>query len=317
MNYFSLDSSSLHVINSDNKLNFIEKYCYLLFNVINNLLQIGAKNSFSLHYPKYTNYSEMVIRAKASGRISPARFFCNEFWGDLNLNTIKNALGDEIKAIEIGCGSGIYGKKLITKDQKLQYTGVDIVTPAKWEPEIKDRATFVQGSCDDIGRLLMDNNLLFTQSALEHFEKDLRFMKEIGTAVKKTGKPLIQIHLFPSGPCLKTFLWHGIRQYNLRLVKKLIKQSTHSAKPILICLGGKNSNSFHWKSITKPSILRNLEGMYKAEPTYGSALVEAIKLDAQSNKPKSASFNILITQHNLSKELDFNAILGDYSEISI
>ena len=39
MKYFSLNSSSLHILSGDKKLNFLQKILWLIFNFVNNYLR--------------------------------------------------------------------------------------------------------------------------------------------------------------------------------------------------------------------------------------------------------------------------------------
>jgi hypothetical protein len=307
MKWFSSNSSSFHIINSDYKLGIIKRYSYLVFNLINNFFQSRSTNSYKMFQLYNYNYLEISQSIELSGSISPSRFLCNKFWDNLNITAIKKLLGHEINAIEIGCGSGIYGQKLIQKDKSVRYLGVDIAIPGVW-PQIGN-ATFIQASYDDVDKLLENSNFLFTQSALEHFENDLSFFRKIGIAAKKTGTPLLQVHLFPSSNCLKLYLWHGIRQYNSRTIKRLIKAANPDMQPILICLGGKNSNKLHFRSITIPNILRKFNSSYPKNLVTPLALASSIKLDSETKNHKSVSFYVLIFQHNLGKEINLNELL--------
>lgn len=90
------------------------------------------------------------------------------------------------------------------KDKSVKYLGIDIAIPEVW-PQVGN-TTFIQASYEDVDKLLGNSNFLFTQSALEHFENDLSFSRKIGITAKKTGKPLLQVHLFPSSACIKLYL---------------------------------------------------------------------------------------------------------------
>ena len=126
MKWFSLDSSSFHIINSDYKLGIIKRYSYLIFNLINNFFQSRSTNSYKIFQLYNYNYSEISQSIELSGTISPSRFLCNKFWDNLNITAIKELLGREINAIEIVCGSGFYGQKLIQKDKSVKYLDFDI-----------------------------------------------------------------------------------------------------------------------------------------------------------------------------------------------
>ena len=124
---------------------------------------------------------------------------------------------------------------------------------------------------------------------------------EIARIAKIKNQKLIQIHLFPSASCLKTFLWHGIRQYNFRTINKIIKTSEVKEMPILVCLGGPKSNSIHYRAITMNMVKKDIDKMYITEEGYEFSLAKAIKWDELKRKPAKASFYGLILQHNLEK----------------
>ena len=269
------------------------------------MLTVSPKDAFQIRYLTSPALEELADRIETCGKITPPRFLCNEFWRDLNLENIKNALGGEISALEIGCGTGRYRKLLLEKDGLLKYVGADIFEPIQWAPGSVSDAIFHRASYEDIEDYLNGHNFLFTQSALEHFEFDLKLFSGIANARKDSKLPLIQVHIFPSGPCLRTFLWHGIRQYNFRTIRKIIETAQPETKPILISLGGPATNNFHWNSITKFSIRRLGERMYTSSPSYSLSMAKAIKKDELRRRPRSASFYVLLMQHNISKPIQF------------
>ena len=219
---FSAKSSSVHTINSDYPLSIFGKISYLVCNLFNNLLNSSPRDAFEIRYMTASLPGDLADRIAACGKISPSRFLSNEFWRNLNLKDIKKALGGQISALEIGCGTGRYGKLLLDKDDTLKYVGADLFEPPLWAPESHLDSTFLKTSYEDIEDYLQGHNFLFTQSALEHFEYDLELFSRIAENRKNTKLPLIQVHVFPSAPCLRTFLWHGIRQYNFRAIRKII-----------------------------------------------------------------------------------------------
>lgn len=274
------------------------------------MLNVSPKNAFDVKYLTSPSSSELADRIASCGKISPSRFLSNEFWRNLNLENIKKALGGEVSALEIGCGTGRYGKLLLDKDSSLRYVGADISEPPVWAPESYSDSKFLNASYEDIEDYLEGHNFLFTQSALEHFEFDLELFSRISKNRKNTKLPLIQVHVFPSAPCLRTFLWHGISQYNFRTIRKIIETAQPETKPIVICLGGPATNNFHWTSITKFSIRRLEERMYTSSPSYSLSMAKAIKTDELRRRPRSASFYVLLMQHNISKPIQFEDFIS-------
>ena len=119
-------SSSKHTLSADNGLNIPNKINWLYLKFINNLspnkyndpeLEVDAfrTNSFSF---RYEGFPETV---------SPARYLCNLFWKEF-LHYYSTELGDTIKALEIGCGSGIYEQLMHQiMPNSFEYTGLDII----------------------------------------------------------------------------------------------------------------------------------------------------------------------------------------------
>ena len=302
---WSLHSSSMHTLNADFNLTNAEKIVYFIYNFVNNLFFFTLKHKFLIKYLSLEPSEKLAVKLSEESQISPARFLSNEFWNTLDLGPIKDVLGEKFSCIEFGCGDGAYGELLQNKDPSLYYVGVDVKTPLSWKPGVKNNSLFVQNTYANASELIIDKNLIITQSALEHFEKDLFLFAEIARIAKIKNLQLIQIHLFPSASCLKTFLWHGIRQYNFRTINKIIKISEVEEKPILVCLGGPKSNAVHFKAITRHMIKKDTHKMYTTAKGYEFTLANAIKQDEIQRKPTKASFYGLILQHNLEKRLAF------------
>jgi hypothetical protein len=298
-------STSFHTINSDYPLSFFSKISYLVCNFVNNMINSSSKDAFEIRYLTTSSTEELADRIKSYGKISPSRFLSNEFWRDLNLENIKSALGGQVRALEIGCGTGGYGKLLLDKDSSLKYVGADISEPPIWALESHPDSFFLKASYEDIEDYLQGHNFLFTQSALEHFAFDLDLFSRIAENQKNAKLPLIQVHVFPSASCLRTFLWHGIRQYNFRTIRKIIEVAQPETKPILICLGGPSTNNFHWRSITRFMIRKLYERMYTSSPSYSLSMANSIKRDELSRRPRSASFYVLLMQYNIGPRIEF------------
>ena len=107
-------SYSKHTLSADNGLNIPNKINWLYLKFINNFspnkyndpeLEVDTFRTDSFSF-RYEGFPETV---------SPARYLCNLFWKEF-LHYYSTELGDTIKALEIGCGSGIY-----------EYTGLDII----------------------------------------------------------------------------------------------------------------------------------------------------------------------------------------------
>ena len=115
-------------------------------------------------------------------------------------------------------------------------------------------------SNDLVEHIPKDTNLFISQSAIEHFDDDLIYFRNIKSHIDKYKNNTIQIHLFPSAACIKKYLWHGIRQYTPRTISKITDifddDKTYS---VLYKLGGENCNKLHLDYITKPIYLKKIE----------------------------------------------------------
>jgi SAM-dependent methyltransferase len=307
----SQKSSSFNTINSDHQISILAKFLYLVYNFADNIFDSLSKDAFEIRFLAPRSSDELASRIENYGEVSPARFLSDEFWRDLNLENIKNTIGGEISAIEIGCGTGRYGKLLLDKDSSLKYVGVDISEPTLWAPDSHSDSMFLRDSSENIEDYLGVCNFLFTQSALEHFEFDLDFFARIEKRQKTTKLPLIQVHVFPSKACLKTFLWHGIRQYNFRKIRRIIEIAHPETKPILICLGGPSTNKFHWDSITRFSIRKLRQRMYTSYPSFAISMANAIKRDELSRRARSATFYVLLLQSNIGQHIEFKEFVSE------
>src|SRR5208283_5417616 len=95
---------------------------------------------------------------------------------------------------------------------------------AEWDNfESDPKFKLVRADSGSTAQYLADANLIITQSALEHFEKDLNFFRQIADHVARTRRPIVQFHLIPSAACLTTYPWHGVRQYTPRTISRITR----------------------------------------------------------------------------------------------
>ena len=159
-----------------------------------------------------------------------------------------------------------------------------------------------KNSSSNISQLIdQKTNLFITQSAIEHFENDLTYFEQIESYISNSKKNTIQIHLFPSPICLWLVLMHGVRQYNLRSISKIIDifKSTDSYFRIYP-LGGKYSNIFHFKNFTLPVLLKKYNSKIR-DANYNKKLKNVILKDLKNGLPSIPSFYALIIHSNYSK----------------
>lgn len=299
-------SKSFHTISADKKLSPLMKIVWIIFNLINNNLPPKI-NSFENHNlvkrfkPKIEEEDwNKIISEKIK---TPSRIICNLFWKNLPWAQIKKEVG-EINIFDTGCGNGFYALKLNEFAKKISsYKGIDFYARSNWDELSKNHKyiSLVKSSSSEISSKIPKNtNLFITQSAIEHFVYDLEFFQQIKDFIDKRNKNIIQIHLFPSPISLWLYLFHGVRQYNLRSILKIINifKSTKSYFRVYK-IGGKYSNQLHFKFFTLPKFpfFRRNE---KESNSYYSMLKDSLFLEMEQKNVKNPSFYALVIQTNYS-----------------
>ncbi len=292
-------SSSSHTVNADYFMSTSDKLKYFLFNLVNNL---GTKIRMrDIKVEKFNPSKSAVIEHlnKITDPTSPSRIMSNIFWEYLDWRLIREKLNGEIRVLEVGCGTGKYGEKLNRVASIDSYKGVDIEAREEWRLNQVDHFFFQRASFEDFSEFTSRENLIITQSALEHFNHDLQFFESIGNYAKKCDFPIVSIHLFPSPMCLFTFLFHGIRQYNRRSILKLIRSCGVPQIVNLYILGGLRSNLFHLVQITFRSVIFRKPLSSKHMPSYISKISKVLARDSKSRSKFSPSFYALILVWNI------------------
>lgn len=301
----SKDSASFHQLNSDYPLGFANKYLYLFLNTIVAFLPAKLPNKLARY--KFSPSEQILSQAinDEESPISPSRLLSNSFWNSLNWELMRGILNDDLRVAEVGCGSGRYGRRLNSLSPLSSYLGIDLFRSEEWNT-YQDNFTFVQDSYENFSTHITDENLLITQSAIEHFDRDLVLFRDMNDYASKCDYPVIAIHVFPSAFCIFTFLWHGIRQYGFFSIRRILKCSQDSSSQSLFSLGGKYSNMFHLKRITFPSVFQNIPlGKHPAKK-YFSNLLTALNRDSLSPSKRSAAFYALILTWNTASSESCN-----------
>lgn len=188
---------------------------------------------------------------------SPSRALGDAFWNDLNFSAL--CAEGPLRVLEIGCGSGLYGSflKKILKSDFHSYIGIDVVANKDWNKFEDDKSfSFKIGSAEELASTF-DANLIITQSALEHFQEDLRFFDKLVELMLRNREPIWQVHLVPSASCLYTYLWHGFRQYTPRKISEITRLFPSNYDFELYSLGGGwKETLLHLLFITLPGYLR-------------------------------------------------------------
>ena len=287
-------STSSHAFNADLPMRLIEKVNYFAANFFSNV-QTKFKLS-QLQVVKFQPSQKAVADHFKSlgGLVSPSRIICNIFWEQLDWGLVRSQLGGEIRVIEVGCGTGRYGTKLRKIAQIDSYKGIDIQGSEQWYANALENFEFEVGSYENFLSLASGENLILTQSAIEHFERDIHFFDLIKKYAESREHPVISIHLFPSPACLFTMLLHGIRQYNRRSIAKLVRSSGESQCGNLYALGGIRSNFVHFIELTLRSLILRKPLATKDLKPYLLKVTTALTRDSKSPSKFSPSFYALI-----------------------
>ncbi len=248
-----MKSTSIHNLNADKGLNFFKKFAYLFLNWVNNLLPYVFVDK-RIKFLKFEPALWQETWDKTYPDSSAARKFSDIFWRTLPWQDIKRELGD-IHVFDTGCGQGNYSTRLW--DGITSYTGIDQKRRPNWTVLEKEHPNFhfIESKSTGILPLIPpDTNLFITQSAIEHFDKDLLFFEQIREFIKKSRKPIMQIHLFPAAATLPLYFFHGVRQYTPRTISKITRLFNDSDIS-LYPLGSSASKKLQWRYFTWPVLI--------------------------------------------------------------
>jgi len=249
-------STSKHNINADYRLSFFNKLKWFALNYFNNINE-GSNIDPEL-INQHFKIKDILLLSNSPADKTPSRTLCNLYWSDLDWQYITLKLKNKIDVLEVGCGTGNYGRLL---SQKLgpslnSYTGIDLFRQEEWsEFNSFKNFKFKIGTANNINQDLTGKNFIFTQSAIEHFENDLLFFKDLARYVHSVNYPVFQLHFFPSPACLFTYLLHGFRQYTPTSVSQITRHFNSNSDKYLVHLGGSECNKTHFKYITLPNLI--------------------------------------------------------------
>ncbi len=290
--------------NGDNKLNLFQKIIWLISNYFNNLNFQKCEEHFWYNLELNTKTLTSLL-SQTNPCSSPSRRSCDIFWLNFPWKKVTKLLGGKISAIEVGCGRGRYGIMLENLIKNFSYLGCDIQSFQEWENRQKANIHFRVLNSDDILSVIKNKNFLFTQSAVEHFENDNLFFKNIQNYVNQQSKPFLQIHMVPSASCLWKYLTHGYRQYSPSSILNLYDKFWKKEQFFSFSLGGKNCNKLHIKYITLPMVMKKEDKRKKEFKNYKIDLNKAISIDFQTFDPKNASFYALVIFSNVKLGKNF------------
>ena len=195
---------------------------------------------------------------------SPARRLSNLFWESLNWKNISIQLEDSLHFFDIGCGTGNYAYmyKRLTDKKFGSYRGLDHKSY-----DINNEFEIIIDDAENSFKYISEEtNIVVSQSALEHIQRDLLTVNKITEALTSQNKKFLQIHLVPASSSIFLYLWHGWRQYskkNLGLISDNLKRG-FGVSTIAVPLGGFRSFFKHLKLITFPTYFGKLLKLNKS-----------------------------------------------------
>jgi SAM-dependent methyltransferase len=301
----ALKSSSGHTFNGDRRLSKLDRVRWISANWLNNTRPSSDLDP-SLELATFRIGAGSSAWSKIDPLASPSRRLCDLFWMALPWQRIAGELRGSVKVLEVGCGTGKYALLLqeCLGEAFGGYLGLDVTNYAQWDdhrsnPKIK----FV---CTDSGsteEYLSGANLIITQSALEHFEEDMVFFRQIAGYIAMTNRAIIQFHLVPSAHCLTTFPWHGVRQYTPRTISRITKLFGAETSKRLYFLGSAACNRVHRRYITKPWLLGRDDRRQKRPAAYDRELRQAVQQDDMAPKRNEACFHALALQSWVARDI--------------
>jgi SAM-dependent methyltransferase len=297
-------SSSFHAVNADQGLGPVDRVKWVAFNALNNAVGGGPRDP-QLALKRFPLSAADARWPEIPAASSPARRLCDLFWLELPWERIAMALGGQINAVEIGCGTGRYGELLrrCAGVSLRRYLGVDLTPHPEWASlKVRGSFDFAVADAARVAEHLAGANFIITQSALEHFEEDLTFFRHVAAYVNAQPGPVLQAHLVPSAACLGTFPFHGVRQYTPRTVSAVTRLYGPETRRTLYALGSSRCNRVHREWITLPRLLRRRDLRKERPDAYDRAVREAIHADA-AHPTGAAAFYALVLETRLQPGL--------------
>ncbi|MDO8424094.1 MAG: class I SAM-dependent methyltransferase [bacterium] len=299
-------TTSLHSYNADRGLGFFQKFLYLFLNWVNNLRPYHDLDKRIIFKSfGYLDWRKELDNTYATSSVG--RRLSDLFWRTLPWGKIQEELG-EIHIFDTGCGSGNYGARLMDASGGLisSYTGVDAKEKSNWaelramHPNIR----LIKSTSSDISSLIPpQTNLFITQSAIEHFDEDIRFFEQIKAFIDRSDKPVVQIHNFPGAAILPLYLFHGIRQYTPRTISKITRIFKDASKTYLYGLGGSAGKRLHFRYFTWPLLILKRKARWSEDiEKYDKEVRKAVEYDTL-HPSRSPIFWVLIIHSNAKKKI--------------
>jgi len=295
-------STSKFIINCDFPMSKALKILSFLVNLFRNFPRQVLRRDIKLIRLANSKFVAEKILTTFDRTQSPSRNLSNLFWETLNLKQVSIELNNQIRALEIGCGSARYSRYFSRTNLDFEYTGIDVVKHAKWDELTNPRIITRINTYLDFNKFVSESNFIFTQSAAEHFEDDALFFKSVDEYCLNSSNPTISVHLVPPAAALFNYLWHGIRQYPISSINVIAGRKSNNKQTFLMTLGGPKSNRIHRNFITIPTLLRNKDFRALHPEKYFYEMSRSATADLSYTGYHQAAFYVLINCYNFNSK---------------
>ena len=112
----------------------------------------------------------------------------------------------------------------------------------------------------------------------------------------------MQLHIMLN-PCLKTYLGHGVRQYNLKNISKITKLFSEKFSKYIVPIGNKSFNDLTFDYITIPRIKKSKDKRYLNSEKYKNKLINLLTNTNNSNENPTAYALIIASNFNSNFEI--------------
>lgn len=286
-------------LNGDGRLRPDQRVAYLLLNALANRAPYRDVDAEVAIADFGCDDVEGGLAAMA-GTPSPSRALSNLFWMHLPWDEMTRELGP-LHVLDLGCGSGRYGELLArwSGGRIARYVGIDVQPHPDWRGRSAAHPfiSFARGDIQQLDTLIPpDTNVIVSQSTIEHVADDRRAFDQLHEFVRRVRpRPVLQAHLVPSAACLRTYLWHGYRQYTPRTLSALTRGFAEDSDRLIVRLGGAACNALHARMITWPVLVRRVADPRDQRPDeYRRAVLDAIVRDMRKPQSSPAFYAVLI-----------------------
>jgi hypothetical protein len=94
------------------------------------------------------------------------------------------------------------------------------------------------------------------------------------------------------------------------MVLRIVRALKLENPGLLVLLGGKNSNIFHWNTVTKYLFSHKYQKVFSSKNGYIKSMLKSIEIDKEQRNPKKTTFYALVTQHNIAKQLTYRNLVN-------